>query len=283
MRQGVFPAFFMNGKLEGDKYMDLKTVIKEADMVLVGIGEDLEETFEQLENVNEEPTELLKDLKKRNFLKSDNNTSYDKLYTALQILLEGKNYFIVTLSRDDKIYNSGLNKERIVAPLGSYDKLQCVDVCTSDIYAFSDFEEIIKADGIAYCPHCGKNLVTNRIGVPRYSEEGYLPMWNMYMKWLQGTLNKKLCVLELGVGLNYPTVIRWPFEKMCYINQKSTLIRVNEHLSQLTETTSHADNGMGGGANSNPFHESLTFIEKLGERGIYINEKPLGFLRNEIV
>ncbi len=57
--------------------------------------------------------------------------------------------------------------------------------------------------------------------------------WDMYMKWLQGTLHKKLLVLELGVGLICPDVIRFPFEKAVFYNQKAELVRVHNKLFQL--------------------------------------------------
>lgn len=59
--------------------------------------------------------------------------------------------------------------------------------------------------------------------------------WEMYLKWLQGTLNRKLVVLELGVGLKYPNVIRFPFEKISYFNQKAEFVRVHDRLFQMPE------------------------------------------------
>lgn len=64
-------------------------------------------------------------------------------------------------------------------------------------------------------------------------EEHYMKQWNLYTKWLGGTLNHKLVLLELGVGLKCPDAIRWPFEKVTSFNQKAILIRINEELSQL--------------------------------------------------
>jgi hypothetical protein len=51
-------------------------------------------------------------------------------------------------------------------------------------------------------------------------------------------LSEDLLILELGVGLEYPTVIRFPFEKIAYINNKAYMIRVHEKLYQLTEQIS---------------------------------------------
>lgn len=69
------------------------------------------------------------------------------------------------------------------------------------------------------------------------SEDGVYPAdrWEVYTKWLQGTLNRKLVILELGVGLELPQLIRFPFEKVAYFNQKSSLYRVHSHLYQMTE------------------------------------------------
>lgn len=49
------------------------------------------------------------------------------------------------------------------------------------------------------------------------------------------TMNRELLVLELGEGFKVPTVIRWPFEKTVFFNQKSHMYRVHETLSQVTE------------------------------------------------
>ena len=85
------------------------------------------------------------------------------------------------------------------------------------------------------CPECGAPLICNTIYAENYNENGYLDQWNLYMKWLQGTLNHRLLVLELGVGMRFPTVIRWPFEKTAFFNQKAYFCRVNENLYQLTK------------------------------------------------
>ena len=58
--------------------------------------------------------------------------------------------------------------------------------------------------------------------------------WEKYMHWLGFTLNQKLCVLELGVGFSRPEIIRFPFEKVSYFNQRSRYIRMNERFPQLS-------------------------------------------------
>ena len=97
------------------------------------------------------------------------------------------------------------------------------------------------------CGQCGSKLRFNQLGVSRYAEEGYLDQWNVYTKWLQGTVNKKLCVLELGVGMEYPSVIRFPFEKILFYNQKAYMYRIHPTLYHLGEEIS--DRGLGIGEN----------------------------------
>lgn len=174
--------------------MDYLEKIKDSEMVFVGIGEEFEENPEALE-------------------------CYNKLSEAL----EGKNYFIISLCMDDTIYDSKLNKDRIVKPLGGYTKKQCVDACTHDLY---DIDMDI-------CPKCGKELIFNNILAENYVEEGYLDKWELHKKWLSGTLNKKLLLLELGVNMRFVQIVRFPFEKLAMLNNKAELLRVNEKLWQV--------------------------------------------------
>ena len=58
--------------------------------------------------------------------------------------------------------------------------------------------------------------------------------WADYMKWLSFTLNRHLLVLELGAGFANPMVIRFPFEKTVFLNQKSKMYRVHPMIPQVT-------------------------------------------------
>ena len=55
------------------------------------------------------------------------------------------------------------------------------------------------------------------------------------MTWLQGTIHKSVMILELGVSMKYPSVIRFPFEKVAFYNEKAMFYRVNEKLYHMTE------------------------------------------------
>ena len=84
------------------------------------------------------------------------------------------------------------------------------------------------------CPHCGAPLTGNTIQATPYIEEGYLPQWEKYTQWLTKTLNRELVILELGCGFENPGVIRFPFEKTCFFNQKSFFCRVHKTFPQTS-------------------------------------------------
>ncbi len=253
--------------------------IEDAELVLVGIGEEFEESVPKVEE-NPEFSDALRRMEeqekdawmypyfKKAYLDRSKGDKTKEAYSILDNLLEGKNYFIVSTRTDDYIYKTKLSKERIVTPCGGYRFCRCAEGCNKQLYPTDgqlsekiyDFllkKEYDKKIEQPVCPACGKNLVFNLVGEDGYIEEGYLPQWNQYMKWLQGTVNKKLCVLELGVGMKYPTVIRWPFEKIVYFNQKANIFRVHSKLYQLTE--------------------------EIKDRGYKIEKKPMDFLINGFV
>lgn len=169
-------------------------------------------------------------------------------YEKLKELLQGRDYFIVTTVTDGKILESGLDPAKIVAPCGNETWRQCSKSCTKDIWEMGEVP-----DGL--CPHCKAPLTGNTIKADQYIEEGYLPQWSVYTKWLTGTLNKKLVILELGVGFQTPTVVRWPFEKTAFFNQKSYMYRINEKFSQITEELKGRAEGIA--------ENSVEFINKL--------------------
>ena len=222
----------------------MKEKIAEADMVLVGIGEDFGCTEKKIFECDKYH-KIFSRIKEENewifpyiYAKMAEKEVNEKAYRNLGKMLNGKNYFLVSLRTDDIVYknNFDLDEERIVAPCGGLRKLQCEENCSDKIYDVPEkikkaVEEIVmensEDEGVPEmrCPECGKKMVFNRMGIQKYCETDYLPEWGKYTKWLQGTLNQKLCILELGVGMKYPSVIRWPFEKMTYFNQKATFFR----------------------------------------------------------
>ncbi len=169
--------------------------------------------------------------------KAENIPDISGLYEKMNRLIKDKDFFIVTTVTDGEIFKSSLEKSRMVAPCGNVTWRQCSKSCTKDIW---EPGEILKD----VCPHCKAPLTGNTIEAENYIEEGYLPQWQAYTAWLAGTLNKRLLVLELGVGFKTPTVIRWPFEKTVSINKKAHMYRIHESFSQLPEAVKGKADGV---------------------------------------
>lgn len=170
------------------------------------------------------------------------------LYEKMSGLIKNKDFFIVTTVIDGEIRKTALDQERIVAPCGNVTWRQCSNSCTKDIW---EPGEVLNDK----CPHCGAPLTGNTIKAENYIEEGYLPQWNAYTRWLSGTLNKRLLILELGVGFQTPTVIRWPFEKTVSLNTKAYMYRVHEKFSQIPENVKGKVDGIA--INSTEFFRTL--------------------------
>ena len=252
---------------------------KESDMILVGIGEEFQydwdillqnRRYQEIEREigdGEEYRWIVPFLQKM-ALKKYQDEKLSRAYENLKTIIDGKNYFILSIAMDDYVYQYGLKEERIVTPCGGFRKMQCDVNCNGELSEIDDeiyrkvelyFDKEIHLSELQEpkCGQCGQKKRFNQIGVSNYAEEGYLPQWENYTKWLQGTVNKKLCVIELGAGMELPSIIRWPFEKIVYYNQKSFLYRIHPSLYQLGET--------------------------VGNRGIGIKEKSVIFLANGFV
>lgn len=153
------------------------------------------------------------------------------LYNALWKIIEKKNYFVLDTNIDGLIMKSSIPSGRIVCPCGSVDRVQCLCVGEDGIRQAS---EIYTLGEDICCKVCGARYTANIHGVQEYNESAYLKQWNLYNKWLSGSLNKKITILELGSDFTYASVLRWPFEKIVMIHQKASLIRVNKNFWQGT-------------------------------------------------
>lgn len=256
----------------------------DADMVLIGIGEEfqydwnnllqkeryqeIEKEVERKEKNGEKEYHWIVPFIQKMALEKYTDEKLDAAYQNLQKLIEGKNYFILSTTTDDYVYRYGFREDRIVTPCGGFRKMQCDHNCSGQILELDEdmyqkvlayFHKKIALEELSEpeCGKCGQKKRFNQLGVTKYAEEGYLPQWAAYTKWIQGTVNKKVCVIELGAGMEMPTIIRWPFEKIVYYNQKSFLYRVHSVLYQLGE--------------------------KMGGRGMPIKEKSVDFLANGFV
>ena len=263
--------------MQDRRKMALKQNIEDAQYVLVGIGAEFAQRLEPMEQdafyaslADQARSDAfegqIRQYLQFHYLKRHPDKRILDAYGQLASLLEGKDYFIVSLCTDDLIYETGLDPSRIVTPCGGWHAMQCGRECVTDQEPLVTDENVMREllssidecdgelDAIDFpvCAECSAPLWFNQISAPEYREEGYLPQWQKYTRWLMGTLNRKLCILELGVGMQFLQIIRFPFEKVAYVNQKAYFYRVHSRLYQLTE--------------------------ELKEKGVSVPQNPVDFL-----
>lgn len=158
------------------------------------------------------------------------------VYQKLRKLVENKEYFVITTNVESQFWINGFEDERIFATQGDYGLLQCGKACHDKLYPnenqvyewlenTNDFK--IDSELIPYCPVCGEEMDLNLRKDNYFVEDKKWHQMNRnYYNFLKN-IDGKFVFLEIGVGFNTPTIIRYPFEQMTYNNEDATLIRLN--------------------------------------------------------
>lgn len=159
------------------------------------------------------------------------------LYKQLYEIVKEKDYFVLTTNVDHQFHKSGFDAERIFATQGDYGNIQCEKGCHQKIYDADELlhrmdearqDCVIPSHMVPKCPVCGGDM-TMHLRCDQYfvEDENWHKAAERYCDFLQNTENRKCVLLELGVGFNTPTIIRFPFEKMMRENGAMSLIRLN--------------------------------------------------------
>lgn len=164
------------------------------------------------------------------------------LYRQLFDLVKDKDYFVITTNVDAQFRKAGFDKDRIFEVQGDYGLMQCARGCHDTLYDDRKAVEAINANAhdltvdpqfVPVCPVCGGKMdVHVRVNGNFVEDENWLSMMERYHSFVGKNRSSRLVLLELGVGFNTPTIIRFPFERMTYENPVATLIRVNADYPQ---------------------------------------------------
>ena len=161
-----------------------------------------------------------------------------KLYQELYEIVKNKEYFVLSTNVDGQFYNSGFDKDKIFEVQGDYSYLQCENACHNKLYNNKELVEKwlrntknckIPSDLVMKCPVCGGNMDMNlRKDANFVQDENWYRQSEKYEDFLSRSKGKNVVLLEIGVGFNTPGIIRFPFERMTAISEKTTLIRINK-------------------------------------------------------
>lgn len=132
-----------------------------------------------------------------------------------------------------------LTKIKYFGAQGSYSKLQCSKACHNKLYdnielvnkmiEQTDSNLKIPSNLIPVCPVCGEKMEVNlRKDAYFVQDDNWYTQNKAYENFIDDIRDKKVVLLELGVGFNTPIIIRFPFEQMTLQNEKWNLVRINK-------------------------------------------------------
>ena len=159
------------------------------------------------------------------------------VYNQLYELVKNKNYFVITTNVDHCFQKAGFDKERLFYTQGDYGLFQCSVPCHDKTY---DNEGIIRrmvaeqedmkipSELIPRCPVCGKPMTTNlRCDDAFVQDEGWSAACERYEEFLSKYKDKRILLLELGVGGNTPVIIKYPFWRFTIQNPRAVYACIN--------------------------------------------------------
>ena len=243
---------------------DIKKLIEQADCILIGAGAGLSTSAGINYAGDEFEKEFAPFIKKYGFTDlytasfyefeteeekwayfakhikfADTGRKATPLYKNIYELVKNKSYFVITTNVDDQFEKAGFEKNKIFATQGSYSKLQCSKGCHNKLYDDTELvnrmiEETdcnlkIPTNLVPICPVCKERMEVNlRKDAYFVQDENWYKQSKAYEDFVNNAKDKKVILLELGVGFNTPIIIRFPFEQMTMQNKNWNLVRINK-------------------------------------------------------
>ncbi|MGN1082493.1 MAG: SIR2 family NAD-dependent protein deacylase, partial [Candidatus Avispirillum sp.] len=160
-----------------------------------------------------------------------------KPYRDLLALVENRDYFVLTTNVDHQFQKAGFDKKRLFYTQGDYGLWQCCNACNDKTY---DNEEIVRSMAeqqkdmriptalIPKCPVCGRPMTMNlRCDNLFVQDSGWYAAASRYEDFIRRHGNSHILFLELGVGMNTPVIIKYPFWQMTAQNPEAVYACIN--------------------------------------------------------
>ena len=160
------------------------------------------------------------------------------LYRQLFEAVKDKDYFVVTTNVDGQFRKAGFSERRLFEVQGDYAYLQCSRRCHDTLYYNKEQVQQmvaqthdcrIPSELVPRCPRCGEPMAVHVRTDEFFVEDAqWEAAHDRYVDFVGSIGRKKAVLLELGVGFNTPSIIRFPFERMAQLRPNATLVRVNK-------------------------------------------------------
>ena len=159
------------------------------------------------------------------------------LYRQLYRLVADREYFVITTNVDAQFEKAGFAPERLFAVQGDYREMQCARACHQKVYSnLEAVQKILAATRdltvppacVPRCPVCGGTMEMHlRVDETFIEDEAWHLAARRYTAFLRTYGAGSIVLLEMGVGFNTPTIIRFTFEELTLANPKALLVRLN--------------------------------------------------------
>ena len=176
------------------------------------------------------------------------------VYNRLFGQVKDKDYFVLTTNVDHCFQKAGFDKRRLFYTQGDYGLFQCSDPCHQMTYENRDtIGKMVEAQGyvipengiltlpegvtpkmvipselVPYCPRCHKPMSMNlRADNSFVEDEGWHQASERYADFLRRHQDSKALFLELAVGFNTPTIVKYSFWHMTHEWKDATYICLN--------------------------------------------------------
>lgn len=146
------------------------------------------------------------------------------VYENLLQLVQDKDYFVLTTNVDHQFQKAGFDKHRLFYTQGDYGLFQCNQPCCQKTY---DNEETVRqmveqqrnmrvpSELVPRCPVCGRPMTMNLRSDNTFVEnEGWHRAAERYSEFLRRHKGLKTLFLDLGTGMNTPTIVKFSFWRM---------------------------------------------------------------------
>ena len=161
-----------------------------------------------------------------------------EVYKSLLSLIKDKDYFVLTTNVDHQFQRAGFDKKRLFYTQGDYGLFQCSKPCCKETFSNETaICEMVKRQEnmkipsslLPVCPHCGAPLTMNlRCDDQFVEDDGWYSAAERYENFLRTRSGQKVLFLELGVGGNTPSIIKYPFWQMTAENGKAVYACINK-------------------------------------------------------
>ena len=167
----------------------------------------------------------------------------NETYGNLKKLMENKNIQVITTNVDHLFQKNGFDKKYLFYTQGDYGLFQCSTPCHNKTYAnekqikqMVDTQENMKvpSDLIPHCPVCNAPMSMNlRADNTFVEDKGWKMAAKRYKNFLDSNKDKRVLFLELGVGYNTPSIIKFPFWQMTNNFKDAFYICINDKDSYI--------------------------------------------------